>query len=191
MSSITRATRKVIEMSKDEPHQDAEMQESVSDYAPRRQGEPYLTEAMIAPSGNMNLGDPLRLTQMAGPALDQIGKMTADKIDLSARTLVENARRGAETILAEAQAQATDMIVMAETQSADMVEFAQSIRRYTDRKAAQVGEFCSVAESIITTMHGLGSNFQSVIAAEVAAEKEEQERPIKIPEFLARKAAKA
>lgn len=203
MSSITRATRKAIEMS---GGQDAEP-EAVSDYAPRpRQGgdggggnpvaianasAPYLTDAMIAPSGNMNLGDPIRLTQMAGPALDQIGKLTADKIELSARTLVENARRGAETILAEAQAQATDMIAMAETQAADMVAFSKSIRRYTDRKASQVGEFCAVAESIVTTMHGLASNFQSVIAAEVAAEKEEQERPIQIPAFLARKAVKA
>lgn len=187
--SITRSTRKAIEMSKDEPGQDAERQESVSAYAPKRAGEPYLTEAMIAPSGNMNLGDPIRLTQMAAPALDQIGKATADKIELSALALVENAQKGAETILGEARIQADDMVASAEAQAADLRELARGIRAYSDRKASQVGKFCAVAESILTTVHALGSNFQSMIAEEEAEEADEQKLLPTSLSFLNRKVA--
>lgn len=193
MSSITRATRKAIEMSKDEIGQDAERQQDISDFAPRRTQEPYLTDAMIKPPAvNIKLGDDaLRLTQMAGPALAQIGTTTADKIELSAQTLVDNAKAGAETILGEARIQADDMVAMAEMQAADMRVLAQSIRTHSARKAGQVGAFCAVAESIITTMHALGSNFQSVIVADMEAEKVEQEQPIQIPTFLARSVKRA
>lgn len=177
-------------MSINDHHLQVVAEKPVSDYAPKRNGELYLTDAMIAPEGNMNMGDPLRLTQMAGPALDQIGKATADKIELSAQTLVENARHGAETILAEAHAHATDMISSAETQAADMRELARAIRTHTDRKAAQVASFCSFAESIITTMHGLGSNFQSIIVAEQEAEKEDDKLLPNSLSFLTRSKAK-
>lgn len=188
MSSITRATRKAIEMSKDETSQDAERQQEVSDFAPRRAQEPYLTDAMIKPPAvNIKPGDDaLRLTQMAGPALAQIGTTTADKIELSAQTLVDNAKAGAETIIGEARIQAEDMVAMAEMQASEMRILAQSIRTHSARKASQVGAFCAIAESIITTMHALGSNFQSVIVAEAEAEKLEQEHPIQIPSFLGR-----
>lgn len=184
MSSITRATRKVLEMNKDVPNQDAEVQETVSDYAPRRAGEPYLTEAM--PAGNINMGDPLRLTQMAGPAINQIGRSTSDQIELSALTLVENANRGAETLLAEAHAQATEMVRFAETKAAEMRTFAVSIREHATRQAAQVGSFCAIAESLMVSMCGFGDQFKSIVVANAAAEKLEQEHLIQIPEFLSR-----
>jgi len=186
MSTVTRAIKKVVEMKLPEPEQDAEHQESVSAYAPQRAREPYLTDAMIAPSGNVNLGDPVRLAQITGPAIDQIGKSTADKIDLVALSIVENARHGAETILAEAKVQADDMVQNAETLAAEMRVFAESIRTYTDRKAQQVSSFCAVAESVLGTMHGLGDQFQHMTIEEARAEKALQESPPVIPSFLAR-----
>lgn len=158
----------------------------VSDYAPRRKGEPYLTDAMIAPEGKP--GDPIRLAQMAGPVIDEIGRSTADKIELSALAIVENARRGAETILAEAHVQATDMTSSAETMADEMRAFAKNIRAYTDRKARQVGEFCNVAQSILGTMYSLGDQFQHMTTQEVVAEKDEP--IVQIPTFLTRSKAK-
>lgn len=161
------------------PSQNSESQQGVSDYAPRGAGgieRVYLTDVMIAPAGDLNMGDPIRLTQMAGPALDQIGKATADKIELSALALVQNAQQGAETIRAEAQVAAADMVASAEAQAADMRELAAGLRAYADRKAAQVGKFCAVAESILTTVHALGSNFQSMIVEEEAEDQEGQEK---------------
>lgn len=211
MSSITR-NRRALEMSKDGNGQgngSAEPTE-LSDYAPRRGpgggdgsqiGTPasgggrigggnqmvYLTPEMIAPEGDV--GDAVRLTRLAGPTLDQIGKTTADKVNLSADSLVQNARAGAETILGEAKIQADRMIAEAEAQAADMRAFANSIRAYTDRKAFQVNAFCAFAESTLGSMHSLGSHFQSISEEEASTEKDEE--PIRIPDFLNRGKAAA
>lgn len=180
MSTITRVTRKAVEMNRDGMAQDQELQQSASDYAPRRNGAPYLTDAMIAPEGE--LGDPIRLARLAGPVIDEIGKQTADQIELSALTIVENARKGAETILAEANAQSGDIIHRAETMAADMRMFAKSIRVYTDRRAEQVGSFCSVAESILVTVRGFSNQFSGLVSQQEVAETNEP--PLPAPAFL-------
>lgn len=163
--------------------QDAERQLSVSEFAPRRTGEPYITAAMIAPAGQ--LGDASRLATMAGPALDQIGTTAADKINLNALTIVENTRRGAETIIAEAHAQAAEMTMKAEVLAEEMRALAKGIQTYTDRKTQQVSEFSNVIQSVLGTMHSLGEQFKSVISVE--AETVAKEEEISIPDFLSRK----
>lgn len=189
-------------MSNNESTKPGEPEKAVSDYAPKGQvaqqkpaengvtegARVYLTAAMIAPEGDVNRSDGIRIAKMMGPAIDQIGKSAADKIELNALTIVENARNAADVLFAEAKAQSEEMVSRAEATAADLRDFAKSIRRYTDRKAFQVQEFCAVHESIIATMHSLGDQFKSASSADEAAEKEEQENPeeLGLPSFLNR-----
>lgn len=185
-------------MSNNESTKPGETEKPVSEYAPKGQAEQrpadtgpkklgvYVTGTMIAPAGDVKNSDPIRLTQITGPAIDHIGKSTADQVDLVALSIVENARSGAETILAEAKVQAADMIQGAEDMAAEMRLFARAIRAHTERKALQVNTFCANAESILATMHGLGANFHEMIAADDAAEKEGKEEPLELPKWVKR-----
>lgn len=204
MSSFSRATTRKVTTMPDETTKPAGQPEKqpVSEYAPQRPADPprttaeptrnapavYLTDAMIAPSGDVKKSNPIRLTQITGPAIDHIGKSTADQVELVALSIVENARSGAETILAEANVQAEDMVLSAETMAAEMRLFAASIRAQTDRRALQVNTFCANAASILNTMHALGSSYQDMIVADEAADREEKERPLELPKFLNRDA---
>lgn len=159
-----------------------ENQIAVSEFAPRRDGV-RLTAEMLQPNGN----DPIRLTQVAGLAVEKIGVSTADQIELVAITIVENAKAGAQQILDDARIQADNMVSEAERLSVDMTALATNIRSYAIHKSEQLSAFCTVSETVMGTMHALSDQYVSTRRAEVEDFKRRQEEePIDVPDFIRR-----
>ena len=154
----------------------------VAKFAPKRErdqhDQEYLTADMVQP-------DPMRLTQMTAPAVEQIGIATATQIDAVANLIVEHAKAGAKALVDDAHRQAEKMVKDAEDIALRMMEFSTDVRTYSMAKSAQVSKFCSVAESVMGSMYALGDHFVANRREEVEQARAVEE-PLEPPSFLRR-----
>jgi hypothetical protein len=190
MTSILRRKRRV-DMTEQDKVEKLPATASVSDFAPKRGvggGSGGIDGLNQAEWHGNALGDPLRLAQVTGLAVEKIGTSTADQIELAAVVIVENAKKGAQDLVDDAHRKADEMVRDAEGIARDMNEFAAGIRTYTERKTEQVASFCSIAESVMGAMHALGDQFRVMTQAETAA-LQGQNAEIPVPTFLKRATA--
>lgn len=166
------------------PEKPQDVPAEVMKFAPKRErdqrGGEYLTDDMVQP-------DPMRLTQMTAPAVEQIGMSTATQIDSVANLIVEHAKAGAQALVDDAHRQADKMVKDAEDIALRMMEFSTDVRTYSMAKSAQVSKFCSVAESVMGSMYALGDHFVTN-RREEAEQARKTEEPLEPPSFIRRPA---
>lgn len=159
----------------------------VAKFAPKRgdlvPANQYLTDDMIKPKP----GDPIRLAQVTAPAVEKIGISTAEHIESLAKDYVEHAKGAAQQLVDDAHRQATEMVRQAEEIATYMQMFATDVRTYSMAKSAQVASFCSVAESVMGSMHSLNQHFTSAHQDELRVAREHPDKePLKLPEWMNR-----
>lgn len=171
---------------------DQEVPPEVAEFAPKRvpavvPSPTYLTAEMIAPQGKV--GDPMRLAEVTAPAVEKIGISSATHIEEVALAIVEHAKATAQELVDDAHRQAEKMVHDAEAVATYMQGFATDVRTYSMAKSAQVASFCSIATSVMGSMHSLNEHFSTNRRDEtVRAREQPDEEPLELPHFMKPKA---